>query len=222
MDAKDVKRIRDRLGLTRKAFAALIGATPTTVYRWETNASSPNDVLERKLLKLQHEPRTKWAKRVIDKHDSVEKRQKVYSKKEKGEWARYIMHLEKLFEMIEEVVGSLPFLEVSRGVVEVPFGYFESGGPKRTDSLTCLTVTDRGERAVHFLPRGINYLGEGGKVAIRQIHPRRAMKFNKGGVFIVEGGKWIYFEHTSDDSGIVDFEEADIRRLVERTFIGQT
>jgi len=178
-------------------------------------------VLERKLLKLQHEPRNKWAKRLIEKHESVEKRQKVYSKAEKIDWAKYIGHLEKLFEMIEVVVGSLPFLEFARSIVEVPYGYFDSGGPERTESLQCLTVTDRGERAIHFLPRGINYLGDGGKVAIRQVHPRRAMKLNKGGVFIADGGKWVYFEHTVDDTGKVEFEEADIRRLIERTFIGQ-
>ncbi|MHC4663874.1 MAG: hypothetical protein ACYS8W_19600, partial [Planctomycetota bacterium] len=179
-----------------------------------------SEVHERKLIKLQHEPREKWAKRIIDKHGEVERRTKVQSMQEREDWSKYKKLLERLYKMIDKIVESLPFLEVSRSSVKVPFGYFDADGPDHNEAMTCLTIMDRGRRAVHLVPRGINYIGSGGKLAVRQVHPRRIVNFEKGGVFTAEGGRWVYFEHNPKGHREVAFEEADIRRLIERTFVG--
>ncbi len=43
MDAsKEIKALRSQLGLTQRAFADKVGATVTTVHRWESGACSPS------------------------------------------------------------------------------------------------------------------------------------------------------------------------------------
>lgn len=52
MDAKEIKQIRLKLGLTQKEFGEKIGATGTSLYKWEHNRSKPHPVFLAKILEL--------------------------------------------------------------------------------------------------------------------------------------------------------------------------
>ena len=222
MEPNEIRGIRERLDMTRKAFAELLGTTASTLYRWETGASAPSEVHLHKLVKLAHEPREKWARRMMEKFEEVEKKSGVESEREREDWITYKKLVSKLYSAIEQVAKSLPFLTVERETVEVPYGYFNAAGPERGEEIPCLIVSDGKRRAIHFVPRGINYIGMGGKVAIRQAHPRKSVNFDKGGIFTSEGGRWVYFDEGREKDKPLEFEESDIRRLIENTFIGQS
>jgi DNA-binding transcriptional regulator YiaG len=44
MTAEEIKKIRERLGLTQEQFAPLVHANRVTVARWETGVSKPRGV----------------------------------------------------------------------------------------------------------------------------------------------------------------------------------
>lgn len=52
MEAKEIKQIRLKLGLTQKEFGEKIGATGTSTYKWEHNRSKPHPVFVEKILEL--------------------------------------------------------------------------------------------------------------------------------------------------------------------------
>jgi DNA-binding transcriptional regulator YiaG len=55
MDAKEIKIIREKLGLTQKELGIKIGATGTSVYKWEHNRSKPHPVFVAKIVELAKE-----------------------------------------------------------------------------------------------------------------------------------------------------------------------
>jgi DNA-binding transcriptional regulator YiaG len=48
----DIKQVRKQMGLTQKAFAALIGVAPFTVRRWESGAYQPSKLAQENIKKL--------------------------------------------------------------------------------------------------------------------------------------------------------------------------
>ena len=62
MTGNELRRIRDRLGLTQAAFAERLGVTPNTVARWErdeVSISEPAARLARLLIEIKTKPRGK-------------------------------------------------------------------------------------------------------------------------------------------------------------------
>jgi DNA-binding transcriptional regulator YiaG len=53
MDSKDVKELRQSLGLSQSNFASKLGMTITTVNRWENGKCKPSNLAAEKLEKLQ-------------------------------------------------------------------------------------------------------------------------------------------------------------------------
>ena len=52
----DVRRVRERLGLSQAVFANLIGASASTVRAWERGARKPSDMARRLLELAEREP----------------------------------------------------------------------------------------------------------------------------------------------------------------------
>ena len=55
MTSEEIKSLRAKMGIGRKAFSELIGVTRATVCSWEVGARVPNEVNEQKLIKLMEE-----------------------------------------------------------------------------------------------------------------------------------------------------------------------
>jgi putative transcriptional regulator len=53
---KDIRRVREELGLSQAVFADLIGASPSTVRAWERGARKPSDMARRLLALAEREP----------------------------------------------------------------------------------------------------------------------------------------------------------------------
>lgn len=51
MDTINVKLIRERMGLDREQFAALVPVDPATVWRWE-NGTTPHPIIQTRLREL--------------------------------------------------------------------------------------------------------------------------------------------------------------------------
>ena len=55
MTGEEIKALRAKMGIGRKAFSELLGVTRATVCSWETVGKIPNKVNEQKLIKLMEE-----------------------------------------------------------------------------------------------------------------------------------------------------------------------
>lgn len=53
----DIRRVRERLGLSQAVFASLIGASASTVRAWERGARRPSDMARRLIELAEREPR---------------------------------------------------------------------------------------------------------------------------------------------------------------------
>ena len=53
----DIRRVRERLGLSQAVFASLIGASASTVRAWERGARQPSDMARRLIELAEREPR---------------------------------------------------------------------------------------------------------------------------------------------------------------------
>lgn len=56
-DASEIAKIRLRAGLTRKQFAAILGAAPGTLRKWEDGTRAPSGAARTLLLVLKRNPR---------------------------------------------------------------------------------------------------------------------------------------------------------------------
>jgi DNA-binding transcriptional regulator YiaG len=63
MTAEEIKKIRERLGLTQEQFAPLVHVDRVTVARWETGASKPRGVYVAFLNELEKQKGQKNKKR---------------------------------------------------------------------------------------------------------------------------------------------------------------
>ncbi len=54
---KDVRRVRQQLGLSQAVFASLIGASASTVRAWERGARKPSDMARRLMSLAEREPK---------------------------------------------------------------------------------------------------------------------------------------------------------------------
>jgi putative transcriptional regulator len=52
----DVRRVRQRLGLSQAVFAKLLGASPSTVRAWERGAREPSEMARRLIALAEREP----------------------------------------------------------------------------------------------------------------------------------------------------------------------
>ena len=55
MTSIEIKSLRAKMGIGRKAFSELLGVTRATVCSWEVGTRVPNEVNEQKLIKLAEE-----------------------------------------------------------------------------------------------------------------------------------------------------------------------
>jgi transcriptional regulator with XRE-family HTH domain len=53
--AERVKQIRNKLGLSQRAFAKQVGATFVSIYKWENNKSKPHPMFMKKIEELNAE-----------------------------------------------------------------------------------------------------------------------------------------------------------------------
>ena len=52
MTAKEIKVIRERLGLTQVDFAVLVGVRGETIHRWETGKHKAHGIFEKRIREL--------------------------------------------------------------------------------------------------------------------------------------------------------------------------
>ena len=55
MTSEEIKALRAKMHIGRKAFSELVGVTRATVCSWETVGKKPNEENEQKLIKLMEE-----------------------------------------------------------------------------------------------------------------------------------------------------------------------
>ncbi len=69
-----IKKLRTRLKLSRDKFAALVGATPHTVYLWENGTSNPREKYKAKIIGLRSIGKRKIKEILKDKGVSLKKK----------------------------------------------------------------------------------------------------------------------------------------------------
>lgn len=57
MNTQDIKKLRQSLGLSQDRFAFLLGVAPYTVRRWESGTSTPSQLAQRQITRLERKAR---------------------------------------------------------------------------------------------------------------------------------------------------------------------